>query len=47
MVTNLHHNVTVEDVEELFCNIGPLRHARIVREGIAEVIFVNEDDAYR
>lgn len=47
LVTNLHHCVSVEDMEELFGTIGPIIDARIVREGIAEAVFLNEEDAFR
>lgn len=47
LVTNLHHCVSVEDMEELFGTIGPIISARIVREGIAEAVFLNEEDAFR
>lgn len=47
MVRNLHHCVSVEDVEELFGTIGPILSARMLREGVAEAVFMNEDDAYR
>lgn len=47
MVSNLHHCVSVEDVEELFGTIGPIISTRMLREGVADVMFMNEDDAYR
>ncbi|KAL7638822.1 UNVERIFIED_CONTAM: hypothetical protein RMT77_010356 [Armadillidium vulgare] len=47
IVTNLHPVVTGEDIEELFGNIGPIKYARLIREGIAEVLFHEKVDAYR
>ncbi|XP_053639450.1 uncharacterized protein [Cherax quadricarinatus] len=47
LVTNLHHCVSVEDMEELFGTIGPILSARMVREGVAEAVFMHMEDAYR
>ncbi|XP_050716708.1 uncharacterized protein LOC126998750 isoform X1 [Eriocheir sinensis] len=47
LVTNLHHCVSVEDMEELFGTIGTIISARMVREGVAEAIFLNEEDAHK
>ena len=47
MVNNLHVKVTLEDIKELFGNIGPLRTARMLGRGIAEVIFTNQNDAFK
>ncbi|XP_045135311.1 polymerase delta-interacting protein 3-like isoform X2 [Portunus trituberculatus] len=47
LVTNLHHCVSVEDMEELFGTIGNILSARMVREGVAEAVFMNEEDAYK
>lgn len=47
VVTNLHHVVSVEDIEELFDNIGTLKSARLVRVGFAEVVFMNQEDALK
>lgn len=46
-MTNLHHCVSVEDMEELFGTIGNILSARMVREGVAEAVFMNEEDAYK
>lgn len=46
-MTNLHQCVSVEDVEELFGTIGTILSARMVREGVAEAIFMNEEDAHK
>lgn len=46
-MTNLHHCVSVEDMEELFGTIGTILSARMVREGVAEAIFMNEEDAHK
>ncbi|XP_069188996.1 uncharacterized protein [Procambarus clarkii] len=47
LVTNLHHCVSVEDMEELFGTIGPILSTRMVREGVAEAVFMHVEDAYR
>ncbi|XP_033109927.1 polymerase delta-interacting protein 3-like [Anneissia japonica] len=44
-VTNLHYSVTEEDIKELFGAIGALRKARFVKQGIAEVVYVNRENA--
>jgi len=46
LVSNLHPKVTLEDIKELFGNIGPLRTARMPQRGVAEVILLNEQDAH-
>ncbi|XP_064631802.1 polymerase delta-interacting protein 3-like [Lineus longissimus] len=45
MVTNLHPVVTQDDIIELFAAVGPLKRVRIPRKSVAEVVFVNRDDA--
>ncbi|XP_077474927.1 polymerase delta-interacting protein 3 isoform X1 [Stigmatopora argus] len=44
-VNNLHPRVTEEDIVELFCVCGALKRARLVKVGVAEVVFVRKDDA--
>ncbi|MEQ2248835.1 hypothetical protein ILYODFUR_023092 [Ilyodon furcidens] len=44
-VTNLHPRVTEEDILELFCVCGALKRARLVKVGVAEVVFVRKEDA--
>lgn len=44
-VNNLHPRVTEEDIVELFCVCGALKRARLVKQGVAEVVFVKKDDA--
>uniref|UniRef100_A0A8C7MCJ6 DNA polymerase delta interacting protein 3 n=1 Tax=Oncorhynchus kisutch TaxID=8019 RepID=A0A8C7MCJ6_ONCKI len=44
-VNNLHPRVTEEDIVELFCVCGALKRARLVKVGIAEVVFVRKEDA--
>ncbi|XP_066563432.1 polymerase delta-interacting protein 3 isoform X2 [Amia ocellicauda] len=44
-VNNLHPRVTEEDIVELFCVCGALKRARLLRSGVAEVVFVRKDDA--
>ncbi|XP_042572085.1 polymerase delta-interacting protein 3-like isoform X2 [Cyprinus carpio] len=45
MVNNLHPRVTEEDIVELFCVCGALKRARLVKVGVAEVVFVRKEDA--
>nr|XP_020480665.1 LOW QUALITY PROTEIN: polymerase delta-interacting protein 3 [Monopterus albus] len=44
-VNNLHPRVTEEDIVELFCVCGALKRARLVKMGVAEVVFVRKEDA--
>ncbi|XP_036392057.1 polymerase delta-interacting protein 3-like isoform X2 [Megalops cyprinoides] len=44
-VNNLHPRVTEEDIMELFCVCGALKRVRLLREGVAEVVFVRKEDA--
>ncbi|XP_038129686.1 polymerase delta-interacting protein 3 [Cyprinodon tularosa] len=44
-VNNLHPKVTEEDIVELFCVCGALKRARLVKQGVAEVVFVRKEDA--
>ncbi|XP_061087706.1 polymerase delta-interacting protein 3-like [Conger conger] len=44
-VNNLHPRVTEEDIVELFCVSGALKRARLVKAGVAEVVFVRKEDA--
>uniref|UniRef100_A0A9J8CXE1 RRM domain-containing protein n=1 Tax=Cyprinus carpio carpio TaxID=630221 RepID=A0A9J8CXE1_CYPCA len=44
-VNNLHPRVTEEDIVELFCVCGALKRARLVKAGVAEVVFVRKEDA--
>lgn len=45
LVSNLHVDVTLDDIMELFGDIGPLKNAHLVKPGMANVIFVNVNDA--
>ncbi|XP_059617569.1 polymerase delta-interacting protein 3-like isoform X2 [Phlebotomus argentipes] len=45
VVSNLHPTVTQNDIVELFEDIGQLMEARLVRPGVAEVIFKGLKDA--
>uniref|UniRef100_U5EYF8 Putative rrm motif-containing protein n=1 Tax=Corethrella appendiculata TaxID=1370023 RepID=U5EYF8_9DIPT len=45
VVSNLHESVTQTDIKELFEDIGDLLEARLVRPGVAEVIFRTLKDA--
>lgn len=47
LVTNLHPCVTVTDMEELFGTIGQIMSARLLKQGVAEAMFVNKEDAIR
>ncbi|XP_036408617.1 polymerase delta-interacting protein 3 isoform X1 [Megalops cyprinoides] len=44
-VNNLHSRVTEEDIVELFCVCGALKRARLLKVGVAEVVFVRKEDA--
>uniref|UniRef100_A0A3Q2QDL0 DNA polymerase delta interacting protein 3 n=1 Tax=Fundulus heteroclitus TaxID=8078 RepID=A0A3Q2QDL0_FUNHE len=44
-VNNLHPRVSEEDIVELFCVCGALKRARLVKVGVAEVVFVRKEDA--
>ncbi|KAJ8377363.1 hypothetical protein AAFF_G00260920 [Aldrovandia affinis] len=44
-VNNLHPRVSEEDIVELFCVCGALKRARLIREGVADVVFVRKEDA--
>ncbi|XP_054891486.1 polymerase delta-interacting protein 3 [Poeciliopsis prolifica] len=44
-VSNLHPRVSEEDIMELFCVCGALKRARLVKVGVAEVVFVRKEDA--
>ncbi|XP_065659321.1 uncharacterized protein LOC100205695 isoform X2 [Hydra vulgaris] len=46
VVTNLHPNVTDDDIKELFGVLGDLRRASLTGLGSAEVIYKNTDDAF-
>lgn len=45
VVSNLHPSVTQIDIKELFEDIGHLLESRLVRPGVAEVIYRNLKDA--
>lgn len=45
VVSNLHSSVTQNDIRELFEDIGDLLESRLVRPGVAEVIYRNAKDA--
>lgn len=45
VVSNLHTSVSQGDIKELFEDIGELMEARLVRPGVAEVIFRTREDA--
>ncbi|XP_063704351.1 polymerase delta-interacting protein 3-like [Culicoides brevitarsis] len=45
VVSNLHTSVSQSDIQELFEDIGPLLESRLVRPGVAEVIFKRLADA--
>lgn len=47
VVSNLHSSVTESDIKELFQEVGDLNDARLVRTGVAEVIFKKEKDALK
>lgn len=45
IISNLHKSVTCEDVVELFEDVGPLASAKLIRPGVAEVVYRNLGDA--
>uniref|UniRef100_A0A1L8DD57 RRM domain-containing protein n=1 Tax=Nyssomyia neivai TaxID=330878 RepID=A0A1L8DD57_9DIPT len=45
VVSNLHGSVTQNDIMELFEDIGQLMEARLLRPGVAEVVFRGQKDA--
>lgn len=45
LVSNLHPRVTEDDVLELFSDIGPIKRARFIDKGLAEVIYVRIEHA--
>ncbi|BFZ03035.1 hypothetical protein BsWGS_06074 [Bradybaena similaris] len=46
MVTNLYSGVTQDDIIELFGAVGPLKKAKLLKPGSAEVVYVNKEDAF-
>ncbi|XP_076820536.1 uncharacterized protein LOC143465899 [Clavelina lepadiformis] len=47
IVSNLHPVVIEDDILELFSVLGPVRRARLVEPGKAEVVYVRRTDAIR
>lgn len=45
MVSNLHAKVTEDDILELFSDVGPIKRARFLDKGIAEVVYVKMEHA--
>ncbi len=45
VVSNLHSRVTEDDILELFSDIGPIKRARFVDKGIAEIVYVKLEHA--
>lgn len=45
VVSNLHTSVSKSDIQELFEDVGPLVESRLVRPGVAEVIYKRLSDA--
>lgn len=45
LVSNLHPKVTEDDVLELFSDIGPIKRARFIDKGLAEVVYVRVEHA--
>ncbi|XP_025411231.1 uncharacterized protein LOC112684120 isoform X2 [Sipha flava] len=45
VISNLEPSVTSEDIRELFADIGNLLESRVVRPGVAEVIYERRADA--
>jgi len=46
VISNLHPNVTQEDILELFGAIGPVREGRVKNIGTAEVVYRLAEDAF-
>jgi hypothetical protein len=44
-ISNLHPRVTEDDVLELFSDIGPIKRARFLEKGLAEVVYVKLEHA--
>ncbi|XP_048762160.2 polymerase delta-interacting protein 3-like isoform X2 [Ostrea edulis] len=47
IVSNLHSIVVQNDIIELFGAIGPIKRARLLKAGIAEVVYLNKDDVQK
>lgn len=45
VVTNLFTGVTQDDIIELFGAVGPLKKAKLLKSGTAEVVYVSKKDA--
>jgi len=45
VISNLHESVSLDDIMELFGDIGPMKNARVVKPGVADVVFVNQHEA--
>jgi RNA recognition motif-containing protein len=45
VISNLEPSVTSEDIRELFADIGDLLESRVVRPGVAEVLYERRADA--
>ncbi|XP_071132226.1 uncharacterized protein [Mytilus edulis] len=44
-ITNLHPVVSQDDIVELFGAVGAMKRARLIKEGIGEVMYVQKEDA--
>lgn len=42
---HVNWEICLSTVQELFGDVGPLKNARLVKPGVADVIFVNVEDA--
>lgn len=47
IVSNLDDSISANDIAELFEDLGPLISHRIIRPGVAEVVYVDSGDAER
>ncbi|XP_071797342.1 uncharacterized protein [Asterias amurensis] len=45
IVSHLHSSVSEADIKELYGDVGPLKRARLVRSGLAEVVYVKREHA--
>ncbi|XP_061191882.1 polymerase delta-interacting protein 3-like isoform X2 [Saccostrea echinata] len=47
IVSNLHTIVVQNDIIELFGAIGPIKRARLLKAGVAEVVYLNKEDVQK
>ncbi|KAK3091482.1 hypothetical protein FSP39_020156 [Pinctada imbricata] len=47
IISNLHTVVSQDDIIELFGAVGPMKRARLVKAGVAEVVYTQKGDAQK